>query len=348
MFYFTDATIGKIIVHHVGNKNQNEGLKFSKHLINIKEDFLKELLLQYFLNPFKTEALYEFTNLGEDELNVVCHSVSNIFEDTDCFAKESVKIAKHLYEKSEHPKIKGGEFYIVYFKSCVVGDEVTDAIGLFKSENKDTFLRVYQKQDDFEIESQEGINIHKLDKGCIIFNTDKESGYIACMVDNLNKSGEAQFWKDDFLGIKQREDDFYHTKTMLNVCKDFCDEFLHDDQEVTRQQQFLIKDRSMKYFAENENYNEKEFEEEVMQEPEVIEAFQHYKQKYMNSENTAPAEDFGISDSAVKGARKFFKSVLKLDKNFHVYIHGNPDLVEKGFDDKKKMNYYRLFFNEEV
>jgi hypothetical protein len=104
----------------------------------------------------------------------------------------------------------------------------------------------------------------------------------------------------------------------------------------------------MKYFAENENYNEKNFEEEVMQEPEIIEAFQHYKQKYMNGENTVPVEDFGISADAVKNSKKFFKSVLKLDKNFHVYIHGNPDLVEKGFDDKKKMNYYRLFFNEEV
>ena len=24
-------------------------------------------------------------------------------------------LAKHLYEKSVHPKIKGGEFYVVYF-----------------------------------------------------------------------------------------------------------------------------------------------------------------------------------------------------------------------------------------
>ncbi len=348
MFYFTDATIGKIIVHHVGNKNKNEGQKFSKHLLHLKEDFIKEILLQYFLNPFKSEALYEFTNLGEEELNVVYHSVSTIFDDDANFLKESVKIAKHLYEKSEHPKINGGEFYVVYFKSCVVGDEVCDAIGLFKSENKDTYLKVYQKEDDFAIESQQGINIHKLDKGCIIFNTDKESGYLACMVDNLNKSGEAQYWKEDFLGLKQREDDFYHTKNMLNVCKDFCDEFLHDDQEITRQQQFLIKDRSMKFFADNESYNEQTFEEEVMQEPEIIEAFQHYKQKYMNGENTVPSEDFAISESAVKNAKKYFKSVLKLDKNFHVYVHGSPEFIEKGFDDTKKMNFYRLFFNEEL
>lgn len=36
-----------------------------------------------------------------------------------------------------------------------------NAIGLFKSENKDTFLKIYSKDDDFEIEADNGININK-------------------------------------------------------------------------------------------------------------------------------------------------------------------------------------------
>ena len=39
--------------------------------------------------------------------------------------------------------------------------------------------------------------------------------------------------------------------------------------------------------------------------------------------------------------------ILKLDKNFHIYIHGNKDLIEKGFDDNKSLNYYKVYFREE-
>jgi len=76
-----------------------------------------------------------------------------------------------------------------------------DAVGLFKSENKDTYLKVEPVMEGYEIESRQGININKLDKGCLVFNTDKENGYVLSIVDNTNKGNEAQYWKDDFLSV---------------------------------------------------------------------------------------------------------------------------------------------------
>lgn len=70
-------------------------------------------------------------------------------------------------------KIKAGEFYVVRFTDCLVNDQATDIIGLFKSENKDIFLNIYTEQNDLHIESLSGINTHKLDKGCLIFNIEK-------------------------------------------------------------------------------------------------------------------------------------------------------------------------------
>jgi len=55
-------------------------------------------------------------------------------------------------------------------------------------------LKVYPSGDGFEIESEKGININKLDKGCLIFNTERESGYVVAIVDNTNKGTEAQYW----------------------------------------------------------------------------------------------------------------------------------------------------------
>ena len=44
---------------------------------------------------------------------------------------------------------------------------------------------------------------------------------------------------------------------------------------------------------------------------------------------------------------KVFKSVIKLDKNFHLYVHGRRDLIERGFDDDKGKKYYKVFFDNE-
>jgi len=59
------------------------------------------------------------------------------------------------------------------------------------------------------------------------------------------------------------------------------------------------------------------------------------------------ADSFAISPSAVKKQAKVFKTVLKLDKNFHVYIHGRRDLIEKGYDEMSGKHYYKLYFEEE-
>jgi hypothetical protein len=42
-----------------------------------------------------------------------------------------------------------------------------------------------------------------------------------------------------------------------------------------------------------------------------------------------------------------FKSILKLDKNFHIYIHGRQDLIERGFDEAKGKHFYKVYFEQE-
>lgn len=41
-----------------------------------------------------------------------------------------------------HPQIKSEECYVVYFSDCRFGGKPTDALGLFKSETRNTFLDV--------------------------------------------------------------------------------------------------------------------------------------------------------------------------------------------------------------
>lgn len=56
--------------------------------------------------------------------------------------------------------------------------------------------------------------------------------------------------------------------------------------------------------------------------------------------------DNDISPQAVKKQARIFKSVLKLDKNFHIYIHGNRELIQQG-TEKDGRKYYKIYFENE-
>ena len=230
MIDYSAVKLKTLVVHQVGNSLQEEGMKLSRQPMVFKEELIKELLMKYFLSPFKGDVFFNFFHDTDLELNELFNYCSKIFADPDSFFLQSINISKHLYEKSNHHNIKGGEFYLVYFEDCFVNGDCQDAIGLFKSENKDTYLKVYQQSEDFKIEHEQGININKLDKGCIIFNSLKDNGYKLCMVDNTNRSEEAQYWRNDFLKVKPHQDNYFHTKNYLHMCKDFCKDILDKEQ----------------------------------------------------------------------------------------------------------------------
>jgi hypothetical protein len=62
----------------------------------------------------------------------------------------------------------------------------------------------------------------------------------------------------------------------------------------------------------------------------------------------APADEFYISPQAVKKQARVFKSVIKLDKNFHIYVHGDRELIEKGYDEALQKHYYKIYFDREA
>jgi len=301
--------IQSIAVHRVGNKLNNEGIQFSKSEIKTDET-INQLLLTYFFSPFRSNEYYNLYHESDLNLNEVYTYVSSIFNNPQLLFDHSVNLAKHLYEQSVHPKVKGGELYSVYFRNCVVDGEILDAVGLFKSETKETFLKIYPKNDGFSLGSEAGINIHKLDKGCLIFNTDRENGYLVAVVDTINKGSEAQYWMDGFLRVCSRNDSYYQTKNVLSMCKSFVIEKFPEQFDVSKAEQAEILNKSVKFFKEKDNFDLDDFAGEVMQAPEMISSFKSYKTEFEVEHNLKLSDNFDISGTAVKKQSKFFKSII--------------------------------------
>jgi hypothetical protein len=345
MMQFEKTTLTDLVLHKVGRKLDEEVISFSKNALDISEK-LEDTLLKYFLSSFKSEEYYNFYHESNIALNEVFVYAGSIFENPGSIYGQSVNLAKHLYEQSVHPKIKSGEFYTAYFKGCVVDGVSTDAIGLFKSENKDTFLKVHSFDDGFELESDKGVNINKLDKGCLIFKIEKDNGYIVAVVDNTNKGVDAQYWIDDFLHVRQRKDEYYNTQNVLNLCKNFVTKEFPQQFDVSKADQIDLLNKSVKFFKEKDNFDMNEFSNEVIGQSSVIQSFNQYRQEYQKEQEIEFSDNFVISGSAVKKQSRIFKSVIKLDKNFHIYVHGNRELIEQGTDDIGR-KFYKIYYSEE-
>lgn len=352
MIEFSRAQFTHFAVHFVGNKGIGEELTMSEAITEFQDDFVKETTLRYFLTPFKTDVYYKFKGKIDVSLNSVANFCEDIFRDQKLFMKISKQMAEHLYNQSMHPKIPGGGFYVCYFKDVVCDGELLDAIGIFKTEKQSTFLKMIQGHEElieFSMEADSGIDINKLDKGCLIFNTNKADGYKLSIIDSNNKVAECcLYWQEDFLNAKIKPNDYFHTKNFFDASRVFLEEseIVMAMPEVAR---IGLKNKLLNYIAEKDNLVIKDLEKEVLVQKALIDEFKEITQDYHKRMDLPKApEEICISATAVKQNKKYMREVIKLDKNFHLYVHANTQFLEKGFDEEKGMKYYKVFFvNEE-
>lgn len=339
-----ETKLTHIALHLVGNKADEEGVHLSKSNIHLDEE-LRNTLTKFFLNAFNVGEFFHLYHDSGLEYNVVYGAASKIFEDPSQLYDESVKLARHLYEQSSHPKIKAGEFYVAYFTECMMSGKTVDAVGIFKTENKDVFLKVGGASGRFNLEKEEGINVKKLDKGCLIFNSDRDEGYVVSIVDNTNKGMEALYWTDNFLHVRQRKDEYANTQNVMAMAKSFVTEELPKEFEVSKADQIDLLNKSLQFFKDKDTFDIEEFANEVIEQPDVIESFHNFKKNYENDNDVYIDDNFAISNNAFKKQQRSYKRVIRLDNKIQIIIDGNRDHIEQGEDAKGK--FYKVYYNEE-
>ena len=349
MLNLYSAQIESISLHRVGNKSKNESAFLSAEPFSLNDE-MAGLLKEYFFKPFreKEENYFRFFNDVDLEFNEVYKSVAELFLDHRTAHQASKKITTHLFEQSNHPHIKSGEVYVVHFSDMVIDNKKTDAVGIFKSELKHDFLQFQEKEQNLEILIRQGININKLDKGCIIFNMEKEEGFKVLSVDSNRY--DAKYWLENFLGIVPLTDENFYTKNYLKFCQNFAKDVVLPAED--KQQEVLFMNRAVNHFAKNDAFEETSFLNEVMENPELIPEFKHYKVEKGPKYSIEDVSNFDIANKAVSDARKKIKNVINLDTNIQIKMDFiNPEsaqkFVEKGWDEERQMYYYLVYFNKE-
>lgn len=331
------GNIKAAVVQRVGNKSKEDGISFSNDVCQM--DAVEEPFLKLINSSFKFNDWKQFYYIDDLELNPTYRFVTKILDDESCIVQQANNLARHLYEQSIHPNIKIGEFYVVLLDNCEVDGEPTQAIGLFKSEVRETVLTVKMEKNRLVLSSEMGMSLKKLEKGCVVFNVDKESGYKVAVVDNTGSNTDAHYWVDNFLHVRNCNDDYHETERLMEMCTGFVAQL--KEQSVV--ESAVAAKKTAEAFSLDEPIQVDNLADMICQNDEQKQAFEVYRQSY--------EEEFGDFSDEVNIVKKATNNkpvkrmnTLKLGSDFEVKVLNPEAKIEGGVDKKSGKKYYTLYY----
>ena len=347
---FSQSKIKHLIIHEIGNKLRDEKIFLSTKLQNLDKN-LENILLNYFLKSFLIQQdFYRLNHNSDLNLNEVYSYSKSIFSKNNetSFIETSQNIAKHLYEYTLHPKITRGELIIVQISDIGYEDNLIDLIGIFKSENKDSFLKVIKDEKSIKVKDNIGINVSKLEKGCLVLNTDEIEGYLVLNIDNNNQ--RTDYWTNKFLNLKPIDNDIHKTKEIIKLCKNFSNDVLSSQYDTDIK--FTFNNDYINYFEDNDFYDVDDFTDNLFKDDKMKKDFFEYHKSNEESFDFDMYDKFELSQSDIKKEKKKIKNIIKLDTKLELKVLLDRDNgtknIEKGFDEEKGMYFYKIYFNEEL
>jgi hypothetical protein len=342
------AKINSFVIHNLGNQSVGTDVEFSKESHLIVDDVLRSTFMNTCLDIFKEPIYYHFndeTLAGNG--NMVFHECDEIFTNGSTLYEASINITRHLYNKSINSKIKQSYFTLAHISDLLIEDELVDGILMCKYEIQDSIFNFNKSEDVYELAQLYGYIPAKVDKICLILNTNQEEGYKILNLDKTNSGGDAKYWKEEFLNIKLLGNAYTYTTDFIKVTGNFLKNRKPLDEILGKGEEIAVLSKSADYFKKNKEFDERDYKNEVFEDPRLIDAFDEYKTSWQEKSRRPMAEVFSLDDVALNKQQKVFKSVIKLDKNFHIYVHGDHKKILKGTDEDGR-KYYMLYYNEEI
>lgn len=340
MVNFDEVGISKLITHYIGQ--DDDDIVLSNSLISTDSSEALKALKKVLLNPFTSQVYtFEFKHEVDIEYNVLFNLTTKIYNNED-FVSISHKIAKHLQSASKHSNINTGDLVITKLEDVKYNNGFYEGLGIYKFEEKDTFIEIFRSEDKIDFRFKKGLGSKKPEKACLVLFTDLH--YTLLVIDN-NK-GETDYWQNDFIKHKPKADNVNDTSNFLELTKAFITKQIPENFQVSKTEQIEYLSRSIDYFKAHDTFEKEEFENEVFHHKVIIDSFREYDKKYQAEREVAYNDSFEIANVVVKKQARHFKNILKLDKNFHIYIHGDTQMIEKGVE-KDGRKYYKIYFEQE-
>lgn len=304
-----------------------------------QDEWTAQLFNYYFLSAFGNESQGAW-NVNHDRFAEINSSFERFFQ-TGQLAELHALLSEKWAEIS-HLCDEEANWFSVAWSHFEVDDYAGPAVGFYFSHEKGSFLGF---QSDEPVVMR-GLPLKKPDYGCLVYPAGNDGMTLHILEPQKAEGGTS--WSQLLFPFFKLADDAFHARQFFKMCKSFSEDVLVKEMKQPRENQVNFLSESLDFTKDRSVLNFENFKNEVIAEPTIRDAFEQYSADYSETRNWNPPDQFAITEGIQKEARKYVKSVIKLDKNFHIYVHGNKDRIERGFDDQRKLNYYTLWFDAEV
>ncbi|MCB0765523.1 MAG: nucleoid-associated protein, partial [Flavobacteriales bacterium] len=307
-----EAMVQEFVLHRIGASEAESVISDHSAVLEGMEEqeFLRKLLLRPFSTAVHTCEFDHKKGAGKGVLHKLCTDV----EDGEDLVAVSAGIARHLLRAAEQHTVRGGDLFVVKFSGVELGNAAYNGVGIYKFDDKEVFIESAAKGGAIAMKLRRGLGTIKPSKACLVLFTDDD-----CTLFTIDGPGDTGFWQRDFIGLRAKRDHVNSTSNVLDLTKSFITEQLPQDYEIAKADQIDLLNRSVQYFKSHSEFDKDEFAKEVFQDEGAIRSFDRYSHRFQEEHAVELEDGFEISPQAVKRQARVFKSVLKLDKNFHIY-----------------------------
>ena len=181
-----------------------------------------------------------------------------------------------------------------------------------------------------------GMSLKKLEKGCIVFNVEKERGYKVAVVDNTGSNTDAHYWVDNFLHVCNCEDDYHQTERLAELCRGFVEKVA----EHSALDGAIIAKKATEMLKTTETLALADVADVICQNDEQKQVFESYRKSF-EEEKGALNEEVTLVKKAVNYKPVSRMNVLKIGQNFDVKVLNPEARIETGED--KNGQWWKLY-----
>ncbi len=331
--------VEEFVLHRIGTDGAPSILSDYSAVLQGPEE--QESLRKLFLKPFANVVqTHEFAE-RDGQANVLeglCRKAANGKD----LVGISRAIAKHLIDIAHAHEARSGDLFVARFNGVELSGAVHDALGILKFDEKEVFIESKAEGGALAMKLKRGLGGRKPDQALLVVFTPEAPTLFV-----IDDKPHQPFWQQAFIGLRAKRDHVNSTRNVLEMTRTFITEQLPQDYEIPKTDQIDLLNRSVQYFKENTEYDRGSFAREVFQSEEVAGSFERFGSRFQEERAVELDERFAISADAVKKQARVFKSVLKLDKDFHIYIHGDRSKIERGVDESGR-KFYKIYYEQEL
>lgn len=346
MFDLTETHLGQVFVHRVGNKTRGEETLLSTEPLQLNE-MLERKLIQYFFKGIKPDTTFSTFHHDENiNLNEAHSFIDEFYLETSSFYSLSRKIANLLVRVSTHPNIRSGDLFIAELKNIKFGDELfKSALGIFKSEQKSSFIKLGSSRSSLTASVDSGINPEVAEKGVLVLPS---QGSYRLLVHN-NRKIDSVYWSELFLGCIDEDSPKLRTKLSIDAVSTFVKSV--PTSELSKVEKIDSIECIKSYVSENDTFNIDQLESELGFNNTLKDDLREHIKDYENSKHVTLTDSFEIDKEQASKSKKALKENIVLDESIEIKVNllktSKKRVLEKGFDSEKKMHYYKIYFHEE-